>query len=117
MQKSKRGLVSQAPFFGSVMKKVIIVLFLGINVLAADLAKDNVVTPAGITSAMMNHPIKVRYTNYRGEAAIRTIVPLNFYFGSTEYHKEEQWLVKLWDVERGAERIYALQEITEWFVK
>lgn len=99
------------------MKKLLMILFLGTTMFAADSIKNTPALPAGITLAMSSHPIKVRYTNYRGEIAMRTIVPISFYFGSTEYHKEEQWLVKLWDVERAAERIYALKEITEWFVK
>ncbi len=85
--------------------------------IAADSAKNTSGLPAELTGLALKNPIKVRYTNYRGETAVRTIVPISFYFGSTEYHKEEQWLVKLWDIERDAERIYALKEITEWFVK
>ena len=61
-------------------------------------------------------PIKVRYTNYRGETAVRTIIPLKIYWGSTEYHPTEQWLLEVLDVERQANRIYALKEIHEWFV-
>jgi hypothetical protein len=99
------------------MKKLLIILCLGTMMISADSVKKAPAMPAGLTSAMMGNPIKVRYTNYRGETAVRTIVPMSFYFGSTEYHKEEQWLVKLWDVERAAERIYALREITEWFVQ
>lgn len=71
----------------------------------------------GIAEASLKNPIKVEYTNYRGEKGIRTIVPISFYFGSTEYHPQEQWLVKLWDVDRQAERVYALKEITRWFVE
>lgn len=59
------------------------------------------------------HPIKVIYTNYRGETAVRTIIPLRFFFGSTEYHTEEQWLLELWDVEKDALRVYALKDI-QW---
>ncbi len=64
-----------------------------------------------------NHPIKVLYTNWRGETAERLIVPMKIYFGSTEYYKEEQWLLQVWDVERGAQRVYALKEIKQWFVE
>ena len=68
-------------------------------------------------SLHLNHPIKVRYTNYRGETAVRTIVPMEVYVGKTEYHPHEQWLLKVWDVEKGAERIYALKDISQWFVE
>ena len=68
----------------------------------------------GVTE--LGHPINVRYTNYRGETAVRSIVPIRFFWGSNEYHKEEQWLVEVFDVERHAMRIYALKDIAEWFV-
>jgi hypothetical protein len=65
----------------------------------------------------VNHPIKVVYTNWRGETAVRSIVPVKVYFGSTDYHPEEQWLLEVWDVERGAVRVYALKDIKQWFVE
>jgi len=61
--------------------------------------------------------IKVRYTNYRGEVAVRTIVPMEVFWGKNEYHTHEQWLLRVWDVEKGAERIYALKDINEWYMK
>jgi hypothetical protein len=57
--------------------------------------------------------LKVRYTNYRGETAVREIVPQEIYWGKTEYHPEEQWLLRVWDVEKGAERVYAFKDIKE----
>jgi len=60
-------------------------------------------------------PIKVQYTNYRGETAIRTIIPSRVFWGATEYHPEEQWLLEVYDVERKATRIYALKDITQWY--
>ena len=32
--------------------------------------------PAELTQKALKNPIKVKYTNYRGETAIRTIVPI-----------------------------------------
>jgi hypothetical protein len=60
--------------------------------------------------------ITVSYKNYRGEVATRTIIPLEggIYWGKTEYHPHDQWLLKVWDVEKNAERIYALQDIQEF---
>lgn len=62
--------------------------------------------------------ITVRYKNYRGEVAVRTIIPIegSLFWGQTEYHPHDQWLLKVWDVEKNAERIYALCDIQE-FVK
>ncbi len=60
------------------------------------------------------HPVKVRYVNWRGEEAIRSIIPVDIYWGKTEWHPEEQWILKVWDVEREAYREYSLKDIKEW---
>ena len=54
--------------------------------------------------------IKGIYKNYRGETSLRTIIPLEFHYGLTEYHKEEQWLMKVWDLDKNAFRDYALKD-------
>jgi predicted DNA-binding transcriptional regulator YafY len=58
--------------------------------------------------------VKIVYTNYKGETADRTIIPLELWFGSTEYHKEEQWLLKAFDLEKKAERNFAVKDIKSW---
>jgi len=58
--------------------------------------------------------IKLEYKNWRGEVGIRTIFPLDIYYGSTEYHKEEQWLIKVWDLDKNDYRTYALRDIKKW---
>lgn len=63
----------------------------------------------------IGEPIKVLYKNWKGEEKIRTIIPKDIYFGSTNYHKQEQWLIKVFDVEKQVERTYALKDIKEWF--
>lgn len=50
----------------------------------------------------------VAYRNYRGEVAVRSFYPRRLWFGSTEYHPEEQWLLDVWDLDKDAERTYAL---------
>lgn len=64
----------------------------------------------------MNQPdtVQISYTNWRGETAIRTIKPLEIWFGSTQWHKEEQWLLKAIDLGKNAERDFALKEIKDW---
>ena len=39
--------------------------------------------------------VQILYTNYRGETAIRTIFPLEIWYGSTDWHPEPQWLLLL----------------------
>lgn len=46
------------------------------------------------------HAVTVRYTNHRGETALRRIVPLHFRYGSTLWHPEAQWLLEVLDVDR-----------------
>lgn len=58
--------------------------------------------------------IRVLYKNYRGETGWRTIIPQEIFFGSNDYHAEEQWLLKVQDIEKGAERIYAMADIQKW---
>ncbi len=58
--------------------------------------------------------VRVRYTNWRGETADRSIVPIEIYWGKTEWHKEDQWLLKVWDLDRAAYRAYALKDIKAW---
>ncbi len=59
----------------------------------------------------MKTPIRVRYTNWKGDTADRTIVPHHIFFGSTEYHPEPQWLVHAYDVEKSALRDFALKDM------
>jgi len=58
--------------------------------------------------------VKIIYTNYKNETAERIIIPLELWFGSTEYHKEEQWLLKAFDLEKKAERNFAVKDIKSW---
>jgi hypothetical protein len=56
----------------------------------------------------------VVYKNWRGETATRTIVPLRLHYGSSIYHPEPQFLLKVVDLEKNAERDFALCDIQHW---
>ena len=58
--------------------------------------------------------IKVEYKNWKGEVGIRTIFPLDIFHGSTDYHKEEQWLLKVWDLDKNEHRTYTLKDVQRW---
>ena len=47
-----------------------------------------------------NIAIKVSYKNHRGETGTRRIIPLSIFFGLTNYHPEEQWLLRVWDLDK-----------------
>jgi predicted DNA-binding transcriptional regulator YafY len=61
--------------------------------------------------------VKICYTNYRGETAIREIVPIKIWFGSTDWHPENGWLLDAFDIEKGADRSFAMKDIKSWFTK
>lgn len=58
--------------------------------------------------------VQILYTNWRGETTSRTIEPIKIWFGSTQWHKDEQWFITAIDTERNVERDFALKDIKEW---
>ncbi|CAM5400503.1 hypothetical protein [Streptomyces fumanus] len=56
----------------------------------------------------------ILYTNYRGEKGWRRIQPLRIWFGSTEWHPREQWLMDAIDLDKQVERSFALKDIQAW---
>jgi predicted DNA-binding transcriptional regulator YafY len=60
-----------------------------------------------------NKAVRIVYTNYRGETGERRIIPKRIWFGATEWHPQAQWLVEAFDLDRQAERSFALSEIHE----
>lgn len=62
----------------------------------------------------MNTTIFIDYTNHRGERAFRTVRPIDFYFGWTEWHPKPQWLMKAHDLEKDAYREFAMDQIHSW---
>lgn len=55
-------------------------------------------------------PVRMKYTNYRGEVSIRTVVPILIDFGSTEWQPEPQWLMSAYDQGKEAHREFALRD-------
>lgn len=58
--------------------------------------------------------VTFRYTNYKGETAVRRVRPIRLWFGSTGWHPEAQWLLEAFDLDRGETRDFALRDITGW---
>lgn len=54
------------------------------------------------------------YTNHRGETEMRVIEPHRIWYGSTEHHKEQGWLLDAFDYLKIAERTFALKGIHFW---
>ena len=53
----------------------------------------------------------VEYTNWRGETARRVVRPIRMWWGKTERHPEEQWMLTAWDCEKEAIRDFAWQDM------
>ncbi len=61
--------------------------------------------------------VTIVYTNYRKETEVRRIIPKEkaFYFGSNQWHTEPQWLLEGFDLDKQAERTFAIKDIRAWF--
>jgi len=69
-----------------------------------------------LETQLVEVPIKVKYKNWKGEVGIRNIIPSRVYYGHTDYHPEDQWLLNVWDVDKYAQRTYVMMDIIE-FIK
>lgn len=54
--------------------------------------------------------LRVVYKNWRGEVSERKIVPKTAWFGSTQWHPEPQWILDAFDLDRQAERSFAMRD-------
>lgn len=60
--------------------------------------------------------VYVLYTNWEGKTAWRRVIPFQMppQFRSTSWHPEPQWLLLVWDLDKKAERSYAIKDIHRW---
>ena len=83
---------------------------------ALKVAEDIIATLAGRTvvrtprGSLPGEPIEVVYSNHREEKMERIITPLKVYWGHTEWHPQDQWLMDVYDHDRSALRTYALKD-------
>jgi predicted DNA-binding transcriptional regulator YafY len=59
-------------------------------------------------------PLVMIYRNYKGEEAMRRVLPDRIWFGSNDWHQEPQWLMEALDLEKGAARSFALSGIVKF---
>lgn len=66
--------------------------------------------------ALPGQHVLIDYTNWRGERSIRPIVPNmeSLWYGFNDWHKEAQWLLDAYDVEKGDIRTFAMKDIHSW---
>ena len=58
--------------------------------------------------------VKFKYINYRGDCSWREVLPLDIRFGTSNWHSEPQWLLRGFDLNKDAEREFALKDILVW---
>lgn len=58
--------------------------------------------------------VLIDYTNWRGERSVRRVLPVSVFFGTTQYHRDKQWFLTAVDVEKNAERHFAMSDIHSW---
>ena len=56
--------------------------------------------------------INFLYTNWRGKYSFRKCKVICVLYGNTEYHKDNQFLLKGFDIEKQEERIYAIKDMS-----
>lgn len=56
-------------------------------------------------------PLEFVYLNHRGERAVRRVKPRHLWFGTTEWHPTPQWLLTAFDLDRKAERDFAMNRV------
>ena len=55
--------------------------------------------------------VVIDYTNHRGERSERWILPREIWFGKSPHHVGQQWFLRADDLEKFAERDFALMSI------
>lgn len=51
------------------------------------------------------------YRNHRGEESLRRVVPISIRFGASQWHPQDQWLMKAFDLEKREDREFAMKDI------
>lgn len=56
--------------------------------------------------------IQFDYINWQGVPASRKAEVQSIHYGETEYHPAPQWLMSAWDLEKQANRVFAMKDMT-----
>lgn len=59
-------------------------------------------------------PLVFEYKNWKGEVGIRKVVPIEIFFGNTDFHESNQWLMVAFDIEKKEERTFAMKDIIKF---
>ena len=73
-------------------------------------------SPPKIHSQEEKKKVTILYTNWKGDTNYRNIIPMSVEFKATQWHPEEQWILNAMDVDKNAQRAFAIKDIKEWKV-
>ena len=59
-------------------------------------------------------PLRFIYTNWEGETRERKVIPVEIWYGKTDFHPKEQWFLKAIDVGKNAQRDFAINDIKKF---
>jgi hypothetical protein len=63
---------------------------------------------------MSEQAVSFWYVNWRGEGAIRHVIPGSIIFMQTKWHPEPQWVLHAFDIQKKEHRHFAMKDITGW---
>lgn len=58
--------------------------------------------------------VYIRYRNHRGVTAWRRIIPVEIGYHATAWHGEPQWILRALDLDKDADRDFAMKDVLEW---
>ena len=63
---------------------------------------------------LVDHPFNFQYTNWKGKFGNRSVDgdTTRIYWGKTEWHPEEQWLMEAIDLDKGEKRTFAMKDMS-----
>jgi len=62
----------------------------------------------------MQKALKFKYKNWENKIAIRTVRPIKIWFGKTQWHPKEGWLLKALDLDKNEERDFSVKDIIKF---
>jgi hypothetical protein len=77
-------------------------------------SEEIVLGPAQMANLPSSREVSILYRNWKGEVAWRRIVPLSISFESSQWHPVPQWIMRALDIDREAERSFAIVDIQNW---
>lgn len=60
--------------------------------------------------------VNILYRNWKGETAVRKIVPIELQFESNEWHPQKQWILYAYDLDKNDKRAFACLNILAWYI-